>query len=256
MRERGTKRSSKRGTKNEKKISYQDVGLGNIISAWTFLSGQHRTTCCEFRFRTDKISIAADWRAFSLTNFVKCSLENVSRAGRPLLLRKPEQMRMVNGPRVPVIHQFLYMADFGQRNKKLWYCTSQVAYLQNRPSVIVKICRALWHSIPPSARPFARNNQKEEKRTAASTAAGSGCIFFYTCSGMIQYDNRSTYQKEVNGPAALILPTCLSYAAHWQSPVRVLAMLHNAGTRRSLCTSSSSSSSQISWDDHIHWFFR
>lgn len=87
-------------------------------------------------------------------------------------------------------------------------------------------------------------NQKEEKRTAASTTAGSGCIFFAHVAGwfsMAIVEPKRTSKVLLLWSCRLAYPMPLTGGHLFEC----LAMLHNVGTRRALRTSSSSSSSDI-----------
>lgn len=104
-----------------------------------------------------------------------------------------------------------------------------------------------------------KKKQKEEKRSAASRTAGSGCIFFAPVAGwfsMAIIEPKRTSKVLLLWSCRLAYPMPLTGGHLFEC----LALLHNGGTRRAFRTSSSSEEEEeeeqeIS-SDQIHWFLQ
>lgn len=116
--------------------------------------------------------------------FLNCSLENVSRAGRPLLLRKPEQMRL--------------MVNF-----YIWPTMAKETRKYDTMRLMLPTCRngLLW--LYKSVEPFGillhrrlvlpvEENQKERKKNCGLDNGRVRLHILCTCRGMIQYGHRWT----------------------------------------------------------------
>lgn len=153
------------------------------------------TTCCEPCFRTDKISTAADWRALSSDKFLKCSLENVSRAGRPLLLRKPEQMRITVNRTKSASNTsiFIYGPTMAKETRK--YDTMRVMLPTCRNALLW-----LYKSVEPFGILLHRRlvlpvEKKKTERGKKICGLENGRVRLHilcTCRGMIQYGHHWT----------------------------------------------------------------